>query len=87
MTKAPVLLAAALLGLGALSQPSSAAGTRPVNGPPERVAWIVAQGYSTSSGNLWPGPPWAWPLLPPRFGCYDFRQYRRGAWRWVEICE
>ena len=87
MTKAPVLLAAAALGLAALSQPGSAGETWPVSGPPAHAAWVVAQGFSDSSGNPWPGPPWAWPFLPPKLGCYEFRQHVRGAWRLVEICQ
>ncbi len=86
MTKAPALLAAALLGLGVLAQPHSAK-AQPSDYPPNPVAWIVAQGFSGSSGIAWPGPPWAWPILPPKYGCYSFRQYRQGAWRRVEICE
>ncbi len=86
MTKAPILLAAALLGLGALAEPR-AAEAQPSNYPPKRVAWIVAPGFSDSSGYPWAGPPWGWLILPPKRGCYDFRQYLKGAWRRVEICE
>ncbi len=86
MTNAPILLAAALLGLGALAEPR-AAEAQPSNYPPKRVAWIVAPGFFDSSGYPWPGPPWASPILPPKYGCYDFRQYMRGAWRRVEVCE
>ncbi len=86
MAKAPVSLAAALLGLGALAQPGSAQ-SRASGYPPKPVAWIVAQGFSDSSGYPWPGPPWGSPILQPKYGCYDFQQYVRGAWRRVEVCE
>jgi hypothetical protein len=78
-------VAAALVALGLLSE-SCFAQTQPAY-PPDRAAWIVAQGYSDSSGNPWPGPPWSWPLETPKYGCYAFRQHRKGAWRRVVICE
>jgi len=86
MTKAQAWLGAVLIALAALSQ-SSSAEAQPSAYPPEPVAWIVAQGFSGYSGIPWPGPPVAWPILPPRLGCYDFSQHLKGAWRRVEVCE
>ena len=86
MTKRAALLASALLALGALLQPFSAE-AQPSVYPPQRVAWIVAEGYSGYSGIPWPGPPWSWPIPAPRHGCYDFRQHLSGAWRRVEVCQ
>jgi len=87
MTKGEACLGAALLALGALSQPGSAEAQQPAAYPPQPVAWIVAQGFSGYSGIPWPGPPVASPIPPPKLGCYDFRQHLKGAWRRVEVCE
>jgi hypothetical protein len=86
MTKASIALAAALLGLAGVSQ-SWAAGPLPYPYPPERVAWTVAPGFFGYSGTPWAGPPWAWPIGTPRYGCYVFHQHLKGAWRPVEVCE
>ena len=56
MTKAAASLAAAVLGLGVLSQPS-AAEAQPYAYPPDPVAWMVGPGYFGFSGFPWPGPP------------------------------
>jgi hypothetical protein len=86
MRKVAVSIAAALLALGVLSAPR-AAHAQPYDYPPRHVAWVVAEGFSGESGIPWPGPPWAVPFLPPKLGCYTFRQRLKGAWRQVEVCE
>ena len=86
MTKAAASLAVTLLALDALSQPCSAE-AQPFAYPPKRVAWIVGQRLFNYNGDPWPGPPWAWPILTPRYGCYVFHQHLAGAWRRVEECE
>ncbi len=84
MTKALAALAA-LLALGAVA--ARAAGPADPSAHPPGQGWVVAQGYSGYSGYPWPGPPWSWPILPPRLGCYEFHQRLAGAWRRVEVCE
>jgi len=83
MIKAAPSLAAAVLALGVLSQPS-AAEAQPY--PPEPVAWMVGPGYFGFSGIPWPGPPFAWPVLRPTYGCYFTTARLKGAWRRVEVC-
>lgn len=85
MTKGAWLVAA--LALGVLSPPNSAV-AEPFAYPPQPVAWIVAPGYSGFSGIPWPGPPFAWPIRAPAYGCYVSRSRLRlkGAWRQIEVC-
>jgi hypothetical protein len=83
MTKAKPSLAAAVLAL--LAQPGAAWAWSPTY-PPNPVAWVVAQGYSGFSGIPWPGPPWAWPIRTPSYGCYLTRARVKDAWRDVEVC-
>jgi hypothetical protein len=86
MTKAPAsFAAAAVLALGVLSQPT-AAKAQPLAYPPERVDWMVGPGFSGFSGYPWPGPPFAWPVLKPTYGCYFTRARLKNAWRRVEVC-
>jgi hypothetical protein len=86
VTKAAASLVAAL-ALGTLSQPS-AARAEPFTYPPQPVAWIVGPGYFGFSGYPWPGPPFAWPIPAPSYGCYVSRTRLKlkGAWRQVEVC-
>jgi hypothetical protein len=83
--KAAAWLPAAILAVGVLSQPS-AAEAQPLAYPPERVAWMVGPGYFGFSGIPWPGPPFAWPVPTPTYGCYVTRARLKGAWRRVEVC-
>jgi hypothetical protein len=86
MTKAASSLAlVALFGLGALVQPNPVK-AQPYGYPPERVEWIVGQGYFGFSGIPWPGPPFASPILRPTYGCYFTRARLGNAWREVEVC-
>jgi hypothetical protein len=85
MTKAKASLTAAVLGLGLLSQ-QAATEAQPLTYPPDPVAWVVAEGYSGFSGIPWPGPPFAWPIRTPAYGCYLTRAHVKGAWREVEVC-
>jgi hypothetical protein len=85
MTKAAASLAAAVLGLCILSQPS-AGWAQPYAYPPDPVAWMVGPGYYGFSGYPWPGPPYAWPVRWPTLGCYDTVARLKGAWRRVEVC-
>jgi hypothetical protein len=85
MTKAAASLAAAVLVLGVLSQPSVAE-ARPLAYPPEPVAWIVGEGYFGFSGYPWAGPPFAWPVRMPAYGCYFTSALLNDAWRRVEVC-
>lgn len=86
MTKAAASFVAAL-ALGALFPPSSVR-AEPFTYPPYPVAWIVGPGYFGFSGYPWPGPPFAWPIRAPSYGCYVSRTRLRlkGAWRRVEVC-
>ena len=83
MIKTAPSLAAAVFALSVLSQPS-AGEAQPY--PPEPVAWMVGPGYSGFSGIPWPGPPFAWPVLRPTFGCYFTEARIQGVWRRVEVC-
>ena len=88
MGKAAVALAAAVVGLGVLSQPD-AAKAQPYTYPPERVDWTVGPGYFGFSGYRWPGPPFAWPTLRPTYGCYSAPvalALERIAWREGRVC-
>ncbi|MGH6799015.1 MAG: hypothetical protein ACREDI_11615 [Roseiarcus sp.] len=86
MTKAQgSLAAAAVFAVGVLSQPS-AAKAQPIAYPPERVEWMVGPGYFGFSGFPWPGPPFAWPIRTPFYGCYFTRARLKNAWREVEVC-
>jgi hypothetical protein len=85
MTKATASLAAGVLALAVLSQPG-AAEAQPFAYPPEPVAWMVGPGYFGFSGYPWPGPPFAWPVLKPAYGCYDTRARLKDAWRRVKVC-
>ena len=86
MGKAAIAFAAAaVVGLGVLSQPS-AVKAQPYVYPPERVQWMVGPGYFGFSGYPWPGPPFAWPVLRPTYGCYMTRARLKNAWRQVEVC-
>jgi hypothetical protein len=87
MTKAATRAAAALTALAGLCQAGFAEGTEPVSGPPDRPAWIVAEGHSGYSGIDWPGPGWSSPLPAPRRGCYTFSQHLKGESRQVVVCE
>jgi hypothetical protein len=74
-----------VLALGAFSPPTAA---EAFAYPPEPVSWTVAPGYFGFSGYPWPGPPFAWPILAPAYGCYISRTRLRlkGAWREIEVC-
>jgi hypothetical protein len=85
MTTATASLAAAILALDLLSQPS-AAEAEPFAYPPQPVAWIVGPGHFTYSGYPWPGPPFAWQIPRPAYGCYFTRARLKGTWREVEVC-
>jgi hypothetical protein len=78
--------AASLVAVLALLQPGSAV-AEPLY-PPQRVAWIAAQGYFGFSGYPWPGPPFSWPIPAPAYGCYISRTRLKlkGAWREIEVC-
>ncbi len=80
MKKASVWLTAAVL-----AQPA-AAWAQTFAYPPHPVAWIVGPGYSGFSGIPWPGPPFAWPIRTPSYGCYVTRARVKNAWRQVEVC-
>ena len=67
------------------AQPS-AVKAQPYVYPPERVDWMVGPGYFGFSGYPWPGPPFAWPVLRPTYGCYMTRARLKNAWRQVEVC-
>ena len=75
----------AVLATGALCPPSLAV-AEPFAYPPKPVAWVVGPGYSGFSGIPWPGPPFAWPIRTPSYGCYVSRVDLKGAWRQVEVC-
>ncbi len=79
------VVGAAVLALGILIQPG-AASAQPYEYPPGRVDWKVGPGYFGFSGYPWPGPPFAWPDLKPRYGCYFTRARLENAWREVEVC-
>jgi hypothetical protein len=83
MGKAAVSLAAAIAGLGVLflASPSEA---QLYNS--HRSAWMVAPGYFGFSSYPWAGPPFAWPILRPTYGCYFTRARLQNAWRLVEVC-
>jgi hypothetical protein len=84
MNKAPAsVVGAAVLALGVLSQPSAA---QAQSYPPHRIDWLVGPGYFGFSGHPWPGPPFAWPILKPTYGCYFTRARLKNAWRQVEVC-
>jgi hypothetical protein len=86
MTKAAASLSVvAVLALGVLSLPS-AVKAQPLVYPPERVEWMVGPGFFGFSGYPWPGPPFAWPVLRPTYGCYFTRARLQNAWRRVEVC-
>ncbi len=86
MTKATALLAAALLSLGVFSPPG-AAKAQTFGYPPNPVAWIVGPGHFGISGIPWPGPPFAWPILKPAYGCYFTRARIKSAWQRIEVCD
>jgi hypothetical protein len=83
MSKAATL-AAALVGLGVLSEPT-AAKAQLYNS--HRVDWIVAPAFFGFSSYPWPGPPFGSPILKPTYGCYFTRARLQNAWRRVEVCE
>jgi hypothetical protein len=85
MMKSAALLVG-FLAAGVISPPAAAL-AQPFY-PPQPVAWIVAQGYFGFSGIPWPGPPFAWPIRAPAYGCYVSRTRLRlqGAWREIEVC-
>jgi len=86
MAKAAVwLAAAAVAGLGVLSQPGAAQAQR-YTYPHERVGWMVGPGFFGFSGYPWPGPPFAWPTPRQNYGCYFTRARLENAWRRVEVC-
>jgi hypothetical protein len=80
-------LAAAVLTLALLSQPGSGR-AQSFAYPPNPVAWVVGPGYSGFSGIPWPGPPFAWPIRTPAYGCYVSRTRLKlqGAFRLIEVC-
>ena len=78
-------LAAAVLAIGVLTAPG-AAEAQPSAYPPAPVAWIVGPGFFGFSGYPWPGPPFAWPVRTPAYGCYFTRARLKDAWRRVEVC-
>ena len=86
MTKGAASLVA-IFALGVFSAPSEAL-AEPFAYPPQPVAWIVSPGYFGFSGIPWPGPPFAWPIPAPAYGCYISRTRLRlkGAWREIEVC-
>ena len=86
MTKSAASLAA-VLALSVLWS-AGAATAQPFSYPPNPVAWVVAPGYSGFSGYPWPGPPFAWPIGQPAYGCYVSRTrlWLKGAWREIEVC-
>ncbi len=86
MTKSAASLAA-VLALGVLSGPSAAV-AEPFAYPPNPVAWIVGPSYFGVSGIPWPGPPFAWPIRTPSYGCYVSRTRLKlkGAFRLIEVC-
>jgi len=84
VTKYAALLVA-VLATGALCPPSLAV-AEPFTYPPNPVAWVVGPGYSGFSGIPWPGPPFAWPIRTPSYGCYVSHVDLKGAWRQVEVC-
>jgi hypothetical protein len=77
----------AVLALGILSPPSEA-WAEPFAYPPKPVAWLVGPGYFGFSGYPWSGPPFAWPVRGPDYGCYVSRTrlHLKGAWRQIEVC-
>jgi hypothetical protein len=75
----------ALLATGVLSPPIAAV-AEPFAYPPKPVAWVVGPGYFGFSGIPWPGPPFAWPIRTPSYGCYVSRVDLKGARRRVEVC-
>jgi hypothetical protein len=86
MGKAAVLLAAAaIVGLGLLAQTGAARAQRYAY-PHARVGWMVGPGFFGFSGYPWPGPPFAWPIPKPAYGCYFTRARLENAWRRVEVC-
>jgi hypothetical protein len=85
MTKAKGWLTAAVLALGVVAQ-AGAGWAQPAAYPPNPVDWVVAPGYSGFSGIPWPGPPFAWPIRTPVYGCYLTRAHVKDAWREVEVC-
>lgn len=85
MGKVALSLAAAIAGLGVISQ-SGLANAQQYSYPHERMGWIVGPGYFGFSGYPWAGPPFAWPTLKPTYGCYFTRARLQNAWRRVEVC-
>ena len=86
LSKAAVsLAAAAIVGLGLLAQPGAAQAQR-YTYPHERVGWMVGPGFFGFSGYPWSGPPFAWPIPKPAYGCYFTRARLENAWRRVEVC-
>ena len=47
---------------------------------------MVGPGFFGFSGYPWPGPPFAWPIPKPAYGCYFTRARLENAWRRVEVC-
>jgi len=86
VTKSAALLVG-VLAAGILSPPGAAL-AQPFAYPPQPVAWIVAPGYFGFSGIPWPGPPFAWPIRAPAYGCYVSRTRLglKGEWREIEVC-
>ena len=86
MTKAAASLGA-VLALGMVSPPSAAV-AEPFSYPPQPVAWVVGPGYFGFSGYPWPGPPFAWPIQKPAYGCYvsHTRLKLKGVFREIEVC-
>ena len=85
MTKAKASLAVAVFALSLVSHATEGRAWS-AGYPPNPVAWVVAEGYSGFSGIPWPGPPFAWPIRTPAYGCYLTRAHVKGAWREVEVC-
>jgi hypothetical protein len=85
MTKAKPSVAAAIFALCLLAQAGAAWAWSPTY-PPNPVAWVVAEGYFGFSGIPWPGPPFAWAIRTPSYGCYLTRAHVKDVWREVEVC-
>jgi hypothetical protein len=73
-------LAAAILALSLA--PTAARADWITNNP---LAWL-AGGVDDFINGPMDGPPWAVPVLPPRYGCYFTRTRLNGAWRREEVC-
>lgn len=78
-------LVAAVLAIGVLTA-AGAAEAQPSAYPPWPVAWMVGSGYFGFSGYPWPGPPFAWPVRTPAYGCYFTHARLNDALRRVEVC-